>query len=312
MKTNQTTNNTNNNLNELINKRNELIKALEQHPNLTELTELKNRTINELCDTLAQISVYKTLFKLSDASKDISKSGADMCARLYRSFADDMRIYRTNDTNCNYSDAMDLYNIAYMQIWEYLHVSAPLTLSDTVLTVTNKSGNEKNYTIFQTACKSIREYIRTWSKSDNYKKIRYLIGYTENGEQVTTSKRPKDDINDINTDTIKSFFNRHNLTTREQEILSLYIKGENTDTIATLLNLNIRTIQRDIKTAKAKFITASAYAELITAQNAEKLAKAKADKNPADTIYQSIYIKAQERTAEALTEWKKAFTTDNR
>ena len=294
-------------LTELMNHRNELLTALSVAPNLDELTASKEKTVHELCETIAQISVYKTLLKLSDSPKDISTSGSEMCEKLYKSFSVDMAIYRTKDTTTNYSDAFDLFNIAYVQVWEYLHTTAPLTLDDTVLTIVQKNGNEKNYTIFQTACKCIREYIHSWSKSDNYKKIRYIVGIADNGEIVTSSKRPQDTLQDLDPNTIKAFFDRQGLTAREQEILSLYIKGEKAETIAELLNLNLRMIQRDIKSAKEKFPTASAYAELVTAQNAEKLARAKAEKHPTDSTYQRVYAMAQDRTAKAYIEWRKAF-----
>ena len=296
----------------LMEKRNELVKALEQFPNLNELTESKTAIIDELCETIAQISVYKTLSKLSDSPKDITTSGTEMCEKLYKSFTIDMVIYRTKDTTQNYSDAFDLFNLAYMQVWEYLNTTVPLTLDDTVLTIVNKSGAEKNYTIFQSACKSIREYIHSWSKSDQYKKLHYIIGIADNGDIMTSSKRPTDKLEDITDEQKTAFFTAHNLTAREQEILQFYIKGEKPETIAELLNLNLRMVQRDIKTAKAKFPTAQAYAELKTAENAEKLAKAKAEKNPTDSIYQRAYAQAQERTATAYENWKKAFKEENR
>ena len=279
---------------------------------VAEQREKLEKTIAELCKTIAQIAVYKTLDRLSDSPKDITTSGAEMCEKLRKTFSEDMRIYRTKDTTANYSDAFDLFNVAYVAIWEYLNTTAPLTLEDVVLTVVNKSGTEKNYTIFQVACKSIREHIHSWSKSDTFKKLHYIIGIADNGDLVTSSKRPQDELTDIDQSTKAEFFNRYGLTAREQDIISLYIKGETTETIAELLNLNLRMVQRDIKTAKAKFKTANAYAEYITATNAEKLARAKAEKNPTDSIYQRAYTASQERTAKAYAEWKKAFKAENK
>ena len=294
-------------LTELMHLRNELLKALES----TALVKpLFDNTINDLCETIAQISVYKTLLKLSDSPKDISTSGSEMCSKLYRTFSDDMRIYRTKDTTQNYSDAFDLYQIAYVEIWQYLNSSAPLTLADTVRTETLKNGNEKNYTIFQTACKEIRSYIHSWSKSDNFKKLHYLIGYTDKGEQVTTSKRPQDDVTDITEQDRKKTFNKYGLTAQQQDIISLVIRGEKAETIATLLNMPLRTVQDNIKKAKAKFTTANAYAEYITAKNAEKIARAKAEKHESDRLYLDLYAKAKDRTEKAKANWKTAFYTE--
>lgn len=296
-------------LNELMQNRNALIKAL----STTNLVKpMFEKTVHELCETIAQISVYKTLLKLSDSPKDISVSGSEKCLEMYRQFTFDMITYRHNDTTQTYSDAMDLFNIAYMEVWQYLHTSAPLTLDDTVETKVLKNGTEKNYTIFQTACKSIREYIHGWSKTDQYKKLHYIVGIADNGEVVTTSKRPADSLTDIDESTKTAFFEKYGLTAQQQEIFALVIRGEDTATIAQLLNIPLRTVQDNLKKGKAKFATAQAYAEYVTAQNAEKLAKAKAEKNPTDSVYQITYTKAQERTAQAYTAWKTAFYAEKK
>lgn len=297
-------------LEKLMQERNELQKALESisapHARATVQTE-REKIVHSLCETIAQICVYKTLSRLADSPKDLTESGAQKCLQMYKDFTFDILTYRHKDTTATYSDAFDLFNIAYLQVWEYLHTSAPLALTDTVRTDTLKNGNEKNYTIFQTACKSIRDYIRAWSKSDEYKKLHYIIGIADNGAQVTTSKRPQDTLQDIDESTKKDFFVKYGLTAQQQEIFSLLINGENASTIATLLNIPLRTIQDNIKKGKAKFATANAYAEYITATNAEKLAKAKAEKNPTDGTYQKIWISAQERTAQALKNWRAEF-----
>ena len=300
---------TTNRLNALMEERNNLIKALE-HTDIVQ--EHFNVTVHTLCETISQIAVYKTLLKLSDGAKDITQSGADMCERLYRKFALDMHIYRTQDLSEIYSDAFDLFTIAYMETWQYLKTSAPLTLDDTVYTKVLKNGNEKNYTLFQTACKEIREYIHAWSKGDQYKKLHYVIGFTENGEQVTTSTRPQDNMQGITEQDKKRFFNKYGLTAQQQEILHLVVNGKKADTIAALLSMPLRTVQDNIKKAKAKFVVASAYAEYITAKNAEKTARAKAEKHDTDKVYQTIYAKAQERTKQAFTAWQTAFKAESR
>lgn len=320
--TNQTTNTreaTRNRLFALIKQRNILIDVIAHgqkqfedwnaHGNI--ITQELNKVVHELCETIAQIAVYKTLLKLSDGAKDITQSGADMCDRLYRAFNLDMHIYRTGDLSEIYTDAMDLFDLAYIEAWQYLKTSAPLTLEDTVYTRALKNGDEKNYTLFQSACKSIREYIHSWSKTDSYKKLHYVIGFTDNGEQVTTSTRPQDDLTDITAQDRKRVFNKYGLTAQQQEILHLIVNGEKADTIATLLNMPLRTVQDNIKKAKAKFKTASAYAEYITAKNAEKTARAKAEKHETDKLYQGIYAKAQERTARALKAWQDLFHKAN-
>ena len=299
-------------LNALMEKRNELINVLSLYPSLDEVKTAKAQTVHELCETIGQIATYKTLLKLSDAPKDIGTSGAEMCEKMLYSFPFDMHIYRTGDITAIYSDAMDIYQVAYFEVWKVLDLSVPLTLNDTVYTQALQNGNEKNYTIFQTACKSIRDYIHSWSKSQDLKKLHYLIGYTESGKQITTSKRPQDDLQDIDEQDRKKTFNKYGLTAQQQEIISLVIRGEKAETIATLLNMPLRTAQDNIKKAKAKFATANTYAEYITAKNAEKIAKAKAEKHENDRLYLDIYEKAKDRTAKAKANWKIAFYTEKR
>jgi Fe2+ or Zn2+ uptake regulation protein len=300
---------TKNRLTALTKKRNEILHILENFADITKetLTAELTETVQELCETMAQIAVYKTLFKLSDSAKDITTNGAKMCEKMYKDFTRDMATYRTHNTAETYTDAMDLFNIAYMDIWQYLNGSAPLDLDTTVYTKVSKNGTEKNYTLFQYACKSIRESIHSWSKSDNYKRLHYIIGIADNGQQVTTSKRPQDDLTDIPENTKKAFFDKYGLTAQEQEIISLLIRGEDIPTIAKLLNIPTVTAYKQTARAKAKFATASAYAEYITAKNAEKVARAKAEKHIDDTVYQEVYTRAKARTAKAYDEWVIAF-----
>lgn len=296
---------TKNRLNDLVTRRNALVNALEISTDI--FKPQFDEIVTELCETVAQIATYKTLLKLSDGAKDITQSGADMCQNMLYSFPLDMHIYRTNDLTAIYSDAMDIYHTAYFEIWQILKNAVPLSLDDTVFSRQLKNGDVKEYNTFQVACKSIREYIHTWSKSQDFKKLHYVIGFTDNGEQVTTSKRPQDDLQGITEQDRKRFCKKYGLTAFEQETAFLLINGETPQTIAELLGIPDRTARDRVKKVKAKFVTASAYAEYITARNAEKTAKAKAEKYETDKLYQRIYAQAQDRTAKALAEWKKAF-----
>lgn len=296
-------------LNGLAEKRNALLSALEKSATIRPVFE---QTAHELCDTMAQIATYKTLLKLSDGAKDITQKGADMCAEMLRAFPFDLRIWKTGDTSANYSDAMDIYSTAYGELWQIFNTSAPLTLTDTVYTKVLKNGNEKNYTAFQMACKGIREYIHSWSKSQDFKRIRYIIGYTDNGEEITSAQKPVDDLTDI-TDTDRArLFNKYGLTADERKTAVLMINGEKPNTIAVLLNISPRTARERVQKVKAKFATANLYAEYITAKNAEKVARAKAEKHTADRLYLELYEQAKKRTQKARDEWARAFHRANK
>lgn len=316
---------TKNRLNDLVTRRNALVNALEISTDI--FKPQFDEIVTELCETVAQIATYKTLLKLSDGAKDITQSGADMCQKMLYSFPVDMHIYRTGDLTAIYSDAMDIYHTAYFEVWQILKNSVPLSLDDTVFTRQLKNGDVKNYTVFQVACKSIREYIHAWSKGDQYKKLHYVIGFTDKGEQVTTSKRPQDDLTDIDEKTKNRFFNKYGLTAKEQEIIKLKMQNKDAEEIAYLLNIPCVTVWKNIARAKAKFATATAYEELCTARNAEKRAKAEFEKasqeyeegDLPDTeeiekaeiekleFFSNRYKTAQDRTAKALEKWKKEF-----
>lgn len=291
-------------LNTLCEKRNALLLALEQSQTVAEDFRA---TAHELAETIAQIATYKTLLKLSDGAKDITTSGAEQCEKMLLAFPHDLRVYHNGDYTAIYSDAMDLFSVAYLELWQYFSALVPLALTDTVYTRVLKNGTEKDYTLFQVACKSIREYIHSWSGKDDFKRLHYCIGFTDDGKQVTTSTRPQDDLQGITDNDRARLFSKYGLTAQQQDIIALVINGESAESIARLLGIPLRTVQDNIKKAKARFITASAYAELCTARNAEKVAKAKAEKHADNGLYLRIYEKAQERTAQALTAWRSAF-----
>ena len=144
---------------ELTEKRNALLTALKQSQTVRkEFAE----TVHTLCETVAQISVYKTLNLLVDAETE--SENVRKCEEMLFSFSNDMRLYRTANEIENYSDAMDLFIIAYMEIWQFLSTSAPLTLADTVRTKVLKNGTEKNsYAIF---CK--KKLLNKQNKKLNY------------------------------------------------------------------------------------------------------------------------------------------------
>ena len=73
------------------------------------------------------------------------------------------------------TDAIDLVQVANETIIPFICSTAQFNLSDTVYTKVLKNGNEKNYTVFSLACKSIREYITAQQTTQNYKKLHYVI-----------------------------------------------------------------------------------------------------------------------------------------
>lgn len=268
-----------------------------------------------LCETVAQIAVYKTLLFLYDSPNSLSNNASEKCGELLREFPHDIRTYQNNESNASdrtFSDAFDLFKEAYVMLWGYLSAPVPLTLADTVRTHEKQDGTLKEYNLFNVASQSVREYINAQSRRDDFKRIQYFLGYTEEGKQITTGKRPKTDTSTITDEERAQFARKYNLTAREQEVIFLVAKGESAQTISALLNIDRKTAERTILNAKKKFPIAYAYDELRNARNAQKVAERKAKENAQDKLYQEILANATNRTKCAHMAYRKALGVQER
>lgn len=295
----------------LMNYRNELVSlvACISRPRPRTLAELEevNATI---CDRMSLLAVRKTLEFLQDNPVNISSNGLEVIDKMLRTFYLDFATLRTWNLTEIFGDTIPLYDLAYVTINEYLTKLVPLTITDTVYTTTLKNGKEKNYTLYQYAQKIIKEDIRAWNSTNGaeLKKIRYLMGYTEDGKQITSTKRPLDELADITSKEKADFLKSYGLTAREQKILYLNkFERVSEEDIAILLNLSKVTVYQTIARAKAKFATANAYAELVTARNAEKRALADKENNAHLPYYAIRYEEAKARTEKALKVWRGEF-----
>ena len=151
------------------------------------------------------------------------------------------------------TDSADLVQESNKALTPYFNNYIVFNLDDTIHTKTLKNGNIKNYNSFQLACKSIRAYITNQDKKQ-YKKLSYCIGYTDNGTEVLTTKKPKNDITNIEEEQKTAFISKYNLTTIEQDILLSVLN--NCDYKATMEKLNISKdmFYRALKSAKEKIL----------------------------------------------------------
>jgi hypothetical protein len=160
------------------------------------------------------------------------------------------------------TDAIDLVQVASEAIIPYFCNNVIFELSDTVYTKVLKNGNEKNYTVFSLACKAIREYITAQQTTQNFKKLHYVIGYTDTGKEITTTKKPVDTLENIELEKVKEFFVKCNLTTAQQEVIVLYMqwtdstKGKKRkytlQEIANKLNISVDSAKDRLKLALKK------------------------------------------------------------
>lgn len=219
----------------------------------------------ELVTTLAQIATYKTLKFLMSNNATVSTEteatdngqnnsfGFDMSVKLLSTLPKDIKTLQAQLTdNETLTDAIDLVQVASEKLIPFICSTLVFNLSDTVYTKTLKNGNEKSYSVFALACKGIREYITSQQQTRQYKKQAYIIGYTDNGTEILTTKRPKNDITDISTHNKVQFLKRYNLTSQEQTALFNLLKGKTTTEIADYMQVSKRTIERAIKSGKEK------------------------------------------------------------
>lgn len=266
MKTNNTTKTvtvvtteTQNKLNKLMADRNTLLK------NGFDVIDIEPLN-TELIQTIAQIATYKTLkFLLANNATteteteqtengQITSYGFDVSLKLLQTLYNDLRLLKNADITETLTDAVDLVQVASAEIIPYFNNCIVFDLVDTVYTKTLKNGNVKNYTVFALACKSIRKYITDQQQTRQYKKQAYIIGYTDNGTEILTTKKPKNDITDISTTDRQKLLNKYNLTEQEQQAILHKLNGLTTTETSKKMQVSKRTIERTLKSAKNKIL----------------------------------------------------------
>lgn len=226
----------------------------------------------EIVTTLAQIATYKTLkFLMANNATTTTATettdngqkntfGFDMSMKLLQTLPKDIStiknaiVLRKGKKSETLTDAIDLVQVASETLVPFFCSEIVFDLSDTIHTKTLKNGNVRNYTAFSLACKSIREYITNQQQNRQYKKLAYVCGYTDNGTEVLTTKKPKDDITDIDTDTRTAFLNKYHLTATEQTAIAEMLNGNTTTATAEKMQVSKRTVERLIKSAKEKIL----------------------------------------------------------
>ena len=218
----------------------------------------------ELIQTIAQIATYKTLkFLLSNNATTTTATettdngqkqtfGFDMSMKLLQTLYNDILTVNNANTDETITDAFDLVQTACETLTPYFCNNVIFNLSDTIYTRTLKNGNVRNYTAFSLACKSIRKYITDQTQTKTAKKLHYVIGYTDNGTEITTTKKPKNDITDIEQEHRTKMLNRYNLTEQEQTAILYLFDGLTTTETAEKMQVSKRTIERALKSAREK------------------------------------------------------------
>ena len=260
-----TTNETQNKLIKMQNHRNRIILNLLKHNDHHTPKDLEQ--INaEIMQTLSEIACYKTLkFLMSNNATNgtntettengtINTYGYNMALSLFNNLYNDIKLMHNPEILTDIlTDSADLIQESNKTLVPYFCNLVVFNLDDIIYTKQLKNGNIKEYNAFSLACKSIRTYISNQDKRQ-YKKLAYCIGYTDNGTEVITTKKPKNDITDIETESRKAFINKYPLTSAEQTAILHQLNGLTTTEIAEKMQVSKRTIERLLKSAKEKIL----------------------------------------------------------
>ena len=265
--TNQTTA-TQNHLANLMQERNRLIEWHNRNAVILANCNEFESVNAEIMQTISEIATYKTLkFLMSNNATNNTATentdngtqntyGYNMALRLFNSAYNDIKIMHNAEITTDIlSDTADLIQESTATLTPYFTAPVVFSLDDIIYTKQLKNGNLKEYTAFQLACKTIRAYITAQDKKQ-YKKLAYVIGITDNGNQVTTTKRPKNDISDTTTEQQTAFIKRYRLTDAEQTAILNHINGKSTTETAEQMGVSKRTIERLLKSAREKIAKA--------------------------------------------------------
>lgn len=237
-----------------------------------DLFALRNKSIGtaektardlDLIDNIAVRSVWSTLNFLvangattQKATEDINapkgerpQYGYNVALALLQDLPHDLSTLRTGNTSEAYGNAIDLVQEVRHALTPFVCSDIELTAETVIYTKQLKNGATKDYTLFKYACNAIRRYIQAQGQKE-YKKQAYIIGFTDDGKQVTTTKRPKDDLADITEEKRRTFLTAYGLTAQEQEILLHYINGKKPAEIAPLVNMTFEATKKALYRAK--------------------------------------------------------------
>jgi DNA-binding CsgD family transcriptional regulator len=231
---------------------------------LTENGEFQESCL-ELLNTIAITATYKTLQYLVshgatytetadniDRKKDdVSPMGYNMAVKLLQDLPQDLATLRTNNTETALADSVDLYQEVRTALFPFIYADIEIDTDTVIYTKILKNGNEKDYTLFSFACLTVRRYIQGYAQKQ-YKKLAHIIGYTDEGKPVYSTKKQAVNLSEIDESTKANFIKRLHLTAFEESVLKLYLDGNTTEEIATAQSISLRTAQHHLKTAKDK------------------------------------------------------------
>ena len=175
--------------------------------------------------------------------------GYNMALQLLKDLPHDLTILNTHNTEKAFCNTIDIYQTACVAVIPFVLSDTELTENTIVHTKQLKNGSEKDYTLYRLACNAIRQYIQAQAQKQ-YKKKGYLIGYTDEGKPVYTTKKPKDDLTDIDEHNRTAILDRYNLTAREQEIIKLYVDGLGVAEIAEKVGMTFEGTKKALYRAK--------------------------------------------------------------
>lgn len=225
-------------------------------------TNKNNKITLQEVETTARQCTLATLKRIYSASAE---------AKIHQLYIGLIQDFNTIDNNKqdNISDGYDLFLIAYSYLLEQYNSNKSF---DDIITITLKSGKTKDLTIFQNACRLVRQEI--YKHSDNNKSnYLYISDFSQvdedgNTEQFTDTCDRLIRINkyydisnyeDYNTTT--EILQNITLSKRDRDILHKRLQGVSVSTIADIYGVSHQAISKAL--ARIQKATADKYPEKI-------------------------------------------------
>ncbi|MBQ1998768.1 MAG: hypothetical protein II220_04710 [Spirochaetales bacterium] len=236
----------------------------------------KNTNNNTI--TLKEVETTARQAALATLKRIYCASGEQKIYQLYLGLIQDFNTIDNNKTN-NITDGYDLFLTAYSYLLEQYNNNKSM---DDIITISLKNGTTKDLTVFQNACRLVRQEIYKHSDNNksNYLYINDFSQVDEDGniEQfadtcdrlIRVNKYYNiDNYEDYNTTT--EMLQNITLSKRDRDILNKRLQGVSVSEIADIYGVSHQAISKAL--ARIQKATADKYPEKIRQFKAKRIYK---------------------------------------
>ena len=216
---------------------------------------LQSNLIERICTENAKKAACGTLKRIAQTS------GNKLMYQLRNAVQNDFTITENpNEHNAHQtiSDAMDIFQTAYIYLWEMLYHKNYGT--DSIITKTLKNGKEKSRTVYQWACIEVRKYIYSQKNLESNSKYTYIEDYatdTKSGLEVVEREYHRinkaEHVADYDTlHNVKQIVSSLDLSTTQQWILTQRLRGLSLTEIAVKRGVSQQAISKQFAKMQGK------------------------------------------------------------